>query len=65
MIIDIEELSTKIDDLTPIIVYKNLIKIYKGINRYIFKKSKVNKNDIVKKICLTCTYQKISIAIYL
>lgn len=61
----IEELSTRIDDLTPVIVYKNLKKIYKGINRYIFKKSKVNKNDIVDKIALTCTYQKISIAIFL
>ena len=61
----IEELIKKIDDLTPIIIYKNLIKIYKGINRYTFIKSKVNKNDIVYQIRLICNNQKISIAIYL
>lgn len=61
----IEELSKKIDELTPVTIYKNLLKIYKGINRYIFKKSKVNKNDIVDKIRITCNNQKISIAIYI
>lgn len=62
---NIEELSTKIDDLTPVIIYKNLVRKYKGINKYIFKKGNINKNDIVDQIKLTCHNQKISIAIFL